>query len=129
MSVETRCQWDKQWAAHSLPLPACKITHCVSPFPIPPGAHLEELTAAWTAVNTNKEYQCQGKEADTHTRFWETDRTQSTFQMFCRADGYYEWRDWPTCVEGEPLIDLISLQITPIRYHVFPRPSRDPHPQ
>ena len=84
----------------SLPLPACKITHCVNTFAIPASSHLVELTKDWTPVNTWKQYECAGKVGDRPTRFWETDRDRSTFEIFCKEDGYYEWRDWPTCIEG-----------------------------
>ena len=104
VSVSVRCQWNKQWSSYSLP--ACLITHCVHPFPIPDYSGLEELSSAWTPVNTEKEYQCQGKLPDRHTSFWETDRSKSTFQMFCRPDGFFEWRDWPTCIEGESSVTL-----------------------
>ena len=59
-----------------------------------------ELTKDWTPVNTWKQYECAGKVGDRPTRFWETDRDRSTFEIFCKEDGYYEWRDWPTCIEG-----------------------------
>ena len=120
--MSTRCQWDKQWSSHSLPLPACQITHCVHPFPIPAEAHLEEVTEAWTGVNKSKEYECKGKEGGRHTRFWETDRALSTFQMFCRPDGYFEWKDWPTCLEGEVIIlQLIDF----FRYSLQEIPTQD----
>ena len=109
VSVSSRCQWDKQWSLQS-PLPACYITHCVHPFPIPASAHLEEVTAAWTGVNTNKEYECQGKEGGRFTRFWETDRTKSTFSIPCTPDGTFNFVDapesWPICLEDiECLVD------------------------
>ena len=96
VSVWSRCQWNKVW---DLPvLPDCFITHCVHPFPIPANSSLEEISPAWTPVKTSKEYQCQGKEGERHTMFWETDRSRSTHQIFCREDGYFQWTDWPTCI-------------------------------
>ena len=97
VSVSSRCQWNKQWFPLP-PMPDCYITHCVQPFPIPAHSNLEEVTPAWTPVKTYKEYQCQGKEGDRATMFWETDRSRSTHQILCREDGYYQWVDWPTCL-------------------------------
>ena len=99
VSVSVRCQWSKVWSSTSLP--TCLVTHCVHPFPIPDYSNLEETSSVWTPVNTYKEYQCRGKTGGLHTRFWESDRSQSTFRVFCRTDGLFEWRDWPTCLEGE----------------------------
>ena len=97
VSVSSRCQWDKQWSLLA-PLPACYITHCVHPFPLPPTSGLEELSSAWTPVNTYKEYQCQGRQGGRPTMFWQSDRSRSTHEMLCREDGYFQWTDWPTCL-------------------------------
>ena len=104
-SLRTRCQWDKKWAPYSSSLPPCVVTHCVRPFPIPEDTQLEELTATPTAVTHTKNYQCKGKKADgTHTRFWESDRTKSTFEILCKPDGSFDFDNdrssWPTCIEG-----------------------------
>ena len=57
----------------------------------------------WTSVYTNKEYECENKQGDTPTMFWEADRTKSTFSMYCKEDGFYDFVDqrenWPTCLE------------------------------
>ena len=68
-------------------------------FTIPEWTNLVEVTSAWTPVNTWKQYECAGKVGSRYTRFWETDRERSTFEIFCGVEGYYEWRDWPTCLE------------------------------
>ena len=57
-------------------------------------------------MGSKKEYRCQGMKSDgTHTRFWESDRTKSTFDMLCLPDGTFQFEDkrsnWPTCLEGE----------------------------
>ena len=59
-----------------------------------------EVTSNWTRVNTSKEYECDNKLETGHTMFWETDRSRSTFEIFCKDDGYFEWKDWPTCLTG-----------------------------
>ena len=103
VTVTIRCQWSQVWAPYPQ-LPECKITHCVDPFPIPEDTFLEELTSNWTRINEHKEYQCQGKMDGIHTRFWESDRSLSTFSMLCKEDGTFDFvniRDnWPTCLEG-----------------------------
>ena len=38
-----------------------------------------------------------------HTRFGESDRTMSTFEIYCKPDGYFTWRDWEICIEGRAL--------------------------
>ena len=43
ISVEIRCQWNKDWFPYKTTLPTCKITHCITPFPIPPDTKLEVL--------------------------------------------------------------------------------------
>ena len=116
ISIVIRCQWNKQWAPYPV-LPECKITHCVEPFTIPEESFIQEVTDAWTEVKTNKEYECKGKIGNDHTRFWESDRTRSTFQIYCREDGYFTWEDWPTCLEGaneKKLFDLYFL------FQIFP---------
>lgn len=60
-----------------------------------------EVTSNWTRVNTSKEYECDNKLETGHTMFWETDRSRSTFEIFCKQDGYFEWKDWPTCLTGK----------------------------
>ena len=102
-SVDIRCQWKKLWHPYHDALPECKVTECVEPFMIPDWSNIEELTSVWTPVNTYKQYRCKGFQGTTPTRYWESDRTKSTFQIFCKPDGYYTWEDWPTCLEGELL--------------------------
>ena len=120
LSLRTRCQWDKQWAPYSS-LPSCVVTHCIQPFVIPEDSFLEEVTSDWTEVGAKKEYRCQGMKADgTHTRFWEEDRTKSTFDMLCLPDGTFQFEDkrsnWPTCLEGlitlKKMLLNLSLQIS-----------------
>lgn len=98
--IDIRCQWNKQWAPFSS-LPPCLITHCVEPFPIPEESNLIEVTQEWTPINTYKNYDCKNKIDSVHTMFWETDRSKSTFELFCNPDGYFTWKDWPTCLTGE----------------------------
>ena len=98
MTLSWRCLWNKAWWPYPA-LPPCKITHCVETFTVPPHTNLVEVTSAWTPVNTWKQYECAGKVGTRYTRFWETDREKSTFEIFCAPDGYYQWRDWPTCLE------------------------------
>ena len=102
--ITISCRWNKVWAPWPV-LPPCYITDCVEPFPIPGDTLLEELTSNWTRVNTSKEYQCQGVAEDgVHTMFWESNRSLSTFSMFCKPDGQFLFEDerenWPTCLEG-----------------------------
>ena len=102
VSLRSRCQWDKTWSLPSLP--PCYVTQCVLPFPLPADTHLEELTDAWTNVNSNKEYRCQNETGGVATMFWESDRTKSTFSMSCKPDGTYDFNgareNWPTCLTG-----------------------------
>ena len=102
VSLRSRCQWDKTWSLPSLP--PCYVTQCVLPFPLPPDTYLEELTDAWTNVNSNKEYRCQNETGGVATMFWESDRTKSTFSMSCKPDGTYDFNgareNWPTCLTG-----------------------------
>ena len=58
-----------------------------------------EVSSAWTPVGTWKQYECAGKVGSRFTRFWESDREKSTFEIFCGSEGEYEWRAWPTCLE------------------------------
>ena len=111
-SVQTRCQWNKEWAPYHGTLPACVVTHCIEPFPIPEDSYLEQVSSTWTAVGEQKQYRCKGMESDgKHTRFWESDHTKSTFQMKCLPDGSFQFEDernnWPTCIEGG--IDMICI--------------------
>ena len=42
--------------------------------------------------------------------FWETDRTQNTFKLFCNPTGYFTWEEWPICltdIECSPLPPMI----------------------
>ena len=104
VSIMISCRWNKTWDPWPS-LPPCYITDCISPFPIPEDAFLEEVTSNWTRVNNSKEYSCQGMTEDsTPTRYWESDRSKSTFSMFCLPDGNFEFKNirenWPTCLEG-----------------------------
>ena len=47
-----------------------------------------------------KEYECDNKVDNVHTMFWENDRSKSTFEIYCKDDGYFVWKDWPTCLTG-----------------------------
>ena len=101
--LRSRCQWDKTW---SLPaLPPCYVTQCVLPFPLPADTYLEEITNAWTDVDSKKEYRCQNNTGGVATMFWESDRTKSTFSMHCKPDGTYDFNGaretWPTCLTGK----------------------------
>ena len=75
----------------------------MEPFTIPAESNLVEVTSAWTPVDTFKQYDCMNKLGSVHTMFWETDRSRSTFQIYCRDDGYFTWRDWPICLTGRRL--------------------------
>ena len=120
VTVKTRCQWTKAWSpvvpgGDSPPaaLPPCLVTHCTAPYAIPTDTFLQEIpgsgvpgvsdSSSWTPVNQYKQYECQGKVGATHTRFWESDRTKSTFDILCLADGTYDFdnlrKSWPTCIE------------------------------
>ena len=108
LSIDVRCQWDKQWAPHPFTtdwtpypdLPPCIVTHCVEPFKIPEETSLEEVTAADTPINTAKQYRCKDSWGSDHTprMFWESDRSQSTFEISCQDTGYFTWREWPVCL-------------------------------
>jgi hypothetical protein len=103
VELRTTCQWRKAWEPWAL-LPPCRITHCVWPPTVPGPSHLEEVTDQWTPVNTSKQYRCEGMQEDgTHTSFWETDRTKSTFSIPCQPDGLFDFvsepGSWPVCLE------------------------------
>ena len=101
-TIRTRCQWDKTWSAPAS-LPPCYVTHCIHPYPIPEDTFLQEITSAWTLVNQKKQYECKGKIGGVHTRFWEADRSKSTFEILCLPDGTFSFdnlrESWPTCIE------------------------------
>ena len=104
VEIQISCRWNKAWDPWPV-LPPCYITDCVDPFSVPEDTFLEEITSAWTRVNTSKQYMCKGMENEgLHTRFWESNRTLSTFSMFCNPDGNFQFEDnreeWPTCLEG-----------------------------
>lgn len=74
-------------------------------FRIPGDSYLEEVSSNWTAINTYKEYQCQGKNSEgEHTRYFEYDRNRSSFKMLCLDNGNYDFKNerknWPTCLKG-----------------------------
>ena len=50
-----------------------------------------------------------------HTKFFETDRSLSSFTMMCQPDGSFKFENvrskWPTCLEG---IEIIEIETTPI---------------
>ena len=128
LSLTIRCQWNKLWSPHHQELPPCYVTHCVEPFNIPEETNLEEVTSAWTEINKNKEYQCKNSIAGVHTMFWQSDRSRSTFELPCQPDGYFTWKEWPTCLSGWCRVLHISTDSTPPRRrHLHPRPPRDPH--
>ena len=97
VTVEIRCQWNKVWFPY-LELPPCIITHCVEPFKIPDETNLEEITSDWTPINENKQYQCKNTVDSVYTMFWESDRSKSTFEIVCKDDGYFTWKEWPICL-------------------------------
>ena len=108
VTVTIRCQWNKVWFPY-LELPPCIVTHCVEPFKIPEETNLEEITSEWTSINENKHYQCKNTINSVYTMFWESDRSQSTFEIFCKEDGYFTWKEWPIC-----LTDVICSPDPPI---------------
>ena len=97
VTVTIRCQWNKVWFPY-LELPPCIVTHCVEPFKIPEETNLEEITSDWTPINENKQYQCKNTIDSVYTMFWESDRSKSTFEIFCKEDGYFTWKEWPICL-------------------------------
>ena len=103
VNITIRCLWSKVWSPHPS-LPPCKITHCVEPFKIPEETNLEEVTADWTEVDDYKHYQCKNKVGDNPTMFWESDRSKSSFKLYCRDDGYFTWEEWPICLEGTVIL-------------------------
>lgn len=136
--IEIRCQWNKQWLPYPT-LPSCIITHCVKPFPIPPKTNLIELTSDWTPINDYKHYECKNRINSVHTMFWETDRSKSTFKLFCKPDGMFIWENWPTCLEDincptPPLVpsasdytsesDDGSVTINSLEYPTYPNEIR-----
>ena len=105
ITLDIVCQWRKEWSPWP-ELPACIITHCVDPFPIPDHTELEEETPEWTPINTNKTYRCNGMKSDNvHTKFFENERRLSSFNMKCLPNGLYQFVDeidnWPVCLEGK----------------------------
>ena len=102
-TIQTRCRWDKTWSRPFLP--PCLVTHCTLPPTVPVDADLEDIEPGWTPIGKSKQYNCTGWTNETHTRFWQTDRTKSTFEIMCQTDGMYkidtERSSWPTCLEGE----------------------------
>ena len=111
--LRSRCQWDKTW---SLPvLPPCYVTQCVLPFPLPTDTYLEEITNAWTDVDSKKEYRCQNNSDGVAAMFWQTDRTKSTFSMVCKPDGTYDFNgareNWPTCLTGGRIWTYQSCEV------------------
>ena len=70
---------------------------------------LEESSLEWTSVNTKKEYRCKDSVVGAdgnwlHTKFFEYDRTQSSFEFYCLTNGSYDFHNdthhWPVCYEG-----------------------------
>ena len=102
-TIQTRCLWSKTWSRPSLP--SCLVTHCTIPPTVPEDTNLEDVNPAWTPIGGSKQYNCTGWTNVTHTHFWQTDRTRSTFEILCQVDGTYkidtERSSWPTCLEGE----------------------------
>ena len=109
ISIRSRCQWNKQWSPFNTSLPPCVVTHCVQTLPIPQDTFLEELENEWVLVGQDKQYQCRGRRQDgTHSRFWENNRSKSTFSMTCLEDGTFDFVNlrinWPTCLEGNIIL-------------------------
>ena len=139
VTVTIRCQWNKDWFPFKV-LPPCIVTHCIEPFKIPDESNLEELTSDWTPINTNKQYQCKNTVDSVYTMFWETDRSKSTFELFCKDDGYFTWEDWPTCLTDitcapdPPVIptnpeytlskDDGTVTVNSLQYPVYPTENR-----
>jgi hypothetical protein len=106
LTLSNRCQWDKVWSPYNTTLPPCLVTHCIEPFSLPYDTFLEEDSSSWTLVTDMKKYRCKDQKIDgNHTRFWESDRTKSTFELLCKPDGSYAFDNkrssWPTCIKGE----------------------------
>ena len=104
-SLDLKCLWDKTWSPAELP--PCVITHCVDPFDIPENTSLEASTQEWTKIRQDKEYRCKDMQGTTHTRFFEYDRTRSSFGMRCLDNGTFMFDNstehWPICLEGNRL--------------------------
>jgi len=109
-NITINCQWRKVWSPWPI-LPKCIITHCVDPLPIPKDSNLEEVNSGWVAINTKKWYQCADKlENGSHTKFFESDRSKSSFSMTCQPNGLFKFvnlrENWPTCLStvhcGQP---------------------------
>ena len=113
VSLVKRCRWDKTWTPDTT-LPACFVTYCIHRYPIPADTFLREITSAWTGVGQRKQYECQGRRGNRHTRFWESDRSKSTFDMLCLPDGTYSFdnlrESWPTCIE-DVLCDSLPPEV------------------
>lgn len=96
-------RWDEIWSPWTS-LPNCEITHCIDPPKIPVDSNLREIKSEWTPVNSSKEYDCGGlEEFGRHTGFWKSNRSRSTFEIECKADGLYNFvnkrKNWPTCLQ------------------------------
>ena len=109
-NVTINCQWRKVWSPWPV-LPKCVVTHCIEPFSIPGDTDLEELNTNWVPIQTWKWYQCKGKlQNGTNTKFFESDRTITSFSMLCQSNGTFKFVDlrenWPTCLStvhcGQP---------------------------
>ena len=109
-NVTINCQWRKAWSPWPV-LPKCIITHCVDPLSIPEDSYLEEMHTSWVAINTEKWYQCADRlENGSHTKFFESDRSKSSFSMTCQPNGLFKFvnlrENWPTCLStvhcGQP---------------------------
>ena len=102
--VDITCLWNKIWSPWPV-LPACIISHCVDPYEIPENTSLEVSFDDWTPIRTEKEYQCSGMTESIHTKFFEYDRSKSSFGMRCLDNGTFlfnnETQHWPICVEGK----------------------------
>ena len=72
---------------------------------------LEESSPEWTPVNTKKEYRCKDSIGDdsnrVHTKFFEYDRSRSSFEFYCLTNGSYDFHNdthhWPVCYAGKDL--------------------------
>ena len=56
-------------------------------------------------METDKTHLCTGYANGVHTKFFESDRSQSSFTMRCLDTGYFQFRnqrrDWPVCLAGK----------------------------
>ena len=128
--ITISCRWNKDWDPWPV-LPPCYITDCVDPYSIPEDTYLEEVTTEWTRVNDSKQYRCQGMEdSGLHTMFWESNRSLSTFSMFCQPDGHFLFEDlrenWPTCLEGNFFVLLFITDIFCLDISCDPLPPMIP---